>query len=170
MRVTALAIGVALALFVGAAGCTKRPDPSVSTEKALKEANLTTVKVEWDDDARIAHLRGRVDSVADRDRAAELAASAVGTSGKVLNEVTIKDVNEHTADDLDGQIRSELKRMIDHDPAVKDRDINFDVTNGVVTVKGEVRTVAEKTRVTELVRSAPGVKDFANALEVKAEK
>lgn len=170
MRVTHLVVPVALALIVSAVGCAKGPDPAASTEKALKDANLTTVKVAWDDDTRIAHLRGTVDSVADRDRAEELAASAVGTSGKVLNEVTIKNVNEHTADDLDGQIRSELKRMVDNDPAVKDRDIDFDVTNGVVTVKGEVRTVAEKTRVTELVRSGPGVKNFANALEVKAEK
>jgi len=30
--------------------------------------------------------------------------------------------------------------------------------------------VAEKTKVSEIVRSAPGVKDFANALEIKPEQ
>jgi len=39
-----------------------------------------------------------------------------------------------------------------------------------ITVKGNVRSGAEKTKVTEVVRSAPGVKDFANALEIKPEK
>jgi BON domain-containing protein len=38
---------------------------------------------------------------------------------------------------------------------LRDRDIDFDVHNGVVTVKGEVRTAEEKNKVTELVRAAP---------------
>jgi osmotically-inducible protein OsmY len=163
-------IGLVVALALAAFACNKGPDPSPFTEKALKEANLTAVTVKWDDDARIAHLRGTVDSVADRDKAEEVASAAVGTSGKVLNEVTIKNVNDDSAANFDGQIRSELKRMIGNDQTLRDRDINFDVSNGVVTVKGEVRTVAEKTRVTDLVRSAPGVKNFANALDVKAER
>ena len=60
--------------------------------------------------------------------------------------------------------------MVDDDKVLKDRDVHFDVTNGVVTVKGEVQSASEKTRVTELVRSAPGVKDMANALEITAVK
>ena len=96
-----------------------------------------------------------------------MAETAVGTSGKVLNEVTIENVNEKTADDMDGRIRSELKDMMNRDQVLRDRDIDFDVNNGVVTVKGDVRTTAEKTKVTDMVKSAPGVKDFANALEIK---
>jgi osmotically-inducible protein OsmY len=41
------------------------------------------------------------------------------------------------------------------------------ITNGVVTVKGEVQSAAEKQRVTDLTREAR-VKDMANALEIKA--
>jgi osmotically-inducible protein OsmY len=167
MHVKEFSLAAAIVIALGAGACSEAPDPSTSTEKALREANLNDVKVEWDKDARIAHLQGTVDSATDRDRAEQLASSAVGTSGRVLNEVTIKGINEHTADDLDGQIRSALKNMLDDDQVLRDRDVNFDVANGVVTVKGEVRSVAEKTKVTDLVRSAPGVKDFANALEVK---
>ena len=58
--------------------------------------------------------------------------------------------------------------MVDRDTTLTDRDINFDVNNGVVTVKGRVRSAAEKNRVAELVKSAPGVKDFANGLEIDA--
>ncbi len=84
--------------------------------------------------------------------------------------MTIKNVNEKSADDLDRDIRSHLKDAVNDDPALRDRDVDFDVNNGVVTVKGEVRTAAEKTRVSEIVRSAPGVKDMANALEIKPKK
>jgi osmotically-inducible protein OsmY len=166
-------ITLAAVLFCVLAGpaCSRsEPSPASNTEKALKDAHLNDVKVDWDKDVRIAHLRGTVDSPSDRERAEQVAASTVGTSGKVLNEITIKGINEDTAGDLDGQVRSALKRMVGNDPVLKDRDVNFDVTNGVVTVKGDVRSVAEKTKVSEIVRSAPGVKDFANALEIKPEQ
>ena len=158
----------AVVLSIALAACaSKTPNPTAGMEQALKEAKLESVKVEWDNDAHIAHLRGTVDSPGDRARAEDIASSVVGTSGKILNELTVKGMNEHTADDLDGQIRSALKKMVNDDQVLMDRDINFEVTNGVVTIKGEVRTAAEKTKATEIVRSAPGVKDLANALEIK---
>jgi len=38
----------------------------------------------------------------------------------------------------------------------------------MVTIKGEVATADEKTRVEQLAKAAPGVKDVANGLEIKA--
>jgi osmotically-inducible protein OsmY len=160
----------ALAVAVSSGACNRAPDPTRVTETALKESNLSSVKVEWDKDARVAHLKGTVDTPTDRDRAEHVAAAAVGTSGKVLNEVTIKGLNDKTADEMDGQIKSTLKQMVKDDPTLKDRDISFEVNNGAVTVKGDVETAAEKTKVTEIVRAAPGVKDLANALEIKPKK
>jgi hyperosmotically inducible periplasmic protein len=172
MRVTHTSVVVAFTLALGAGACSTNevPDPSDRTEQALKDANIPDVNVDWDKEARVAHLKGSVDSSRERERAEEVAETAVGTSGKVLNELTIEEVNEKTADDMDGRIRGDLKDMIDRDQVLRDRDINFDVNNGVVTVKGEVRTTAEKTKVTEFVKAAPGVKDFANALEIKPAK
>jgi osmotically-inducible protein OsmY len=57
--------------------------------------------------------------------------------------------------------------MIDNDPVLKERDINFDVHNGMVAVKGEVRSADEKNRVGQMVAAAPGVKDVANGLEIR---
>ena len=153
-----------------AAACNREPNPTDAAERALQEANIAGVGVEWDDEARIAHLRGTVDTSSDRARAEEVVESAVGTTGRVLNELTVKGLNDDSADDLDGRIRSALDEMIDRDPALKERDIDFDVTNGVVTVKGEVRSAAAKAKVTEIVRAAPGVKDMANSLEIEAEQ
>jgi len=161
-------LGLFVILFAGA--CTRTPDPSAGTEKALKDANLSQVTIDWDKDARIAHLKGTVDTPTDRQRAEDVAAAAVGTTGRVLNELTIRGVNDKTAGDFDGQIKRTLKRMINDDPMLRDRDVDFDVNNGAVTVKGTVQTAAEKARVTQLVQAAPGVKEFANALEIKAPK
>jgi osmotically-inducible protein OsmY len=154
---------------LGFAACTttSAPDPTDRAEQALEQANLSVVDVDWDEDARVAHLTGTVESTADRERAGEVATAAVGTTGKVLNEVTIKGINESAADNLDGRIRSDLKRMIGEDQVLRDRNIEFNVNNGVVTVKGDVRTVAEKNHVTDIVKTAPGVKDMANSLVIK---
>jgi osmotically-inducible protein OsmY len=160
-------MSVAVAIACALTACQQGPNPENEAEKALRDANLTSVSFEWDRDARVGHLRGTVDSTSDRRRAEDVAASAVGTSGRVLNELTVKGLNEDTADDLDGRIRSALKKSIDNDATLDGRDIDFEVRNGVVTVKGKVRSAAEKAKVTEIVHAAPGVKDMANALEIE---
>jgi len=153
-----------------AAGCGGRVDHKENVEKALTEANLDQVAVDVDDDAQIVHLKGTVGSMSERTRAEEVAAAAVGTSGRVLNEITVEGLNSETADDLDGQIQDTLDRMVDNDPVLRERDVNFEVSNGTVTIKGEVRSAEEKNKVGEIVKAAPGVKDFANALEIRPEQ
>ena len=154
-----------------AAGCrSSGPNPTEQVQSGLRSANLNDVNVEWDTSARIAHLKGTVDRPTDRQRAEDIATATVGTTGTVLNEVTIKGLNDTTAGNLDSEIKSQLKKMRDADAILRDRDIDFEVNNGVVTVKGEVRNAEEKNKVTELVRAAPGVKDMANALEIKPPK
>lgn len=161
---------LALTLALAAGACSSDRDPSDQVSKALKDAKLEDVKVDWDKDAHIAHLKGTVDQPTDKQRAQEVASAAVGTTGRVLNEVTVKGINEKSAADMDSDIHDHLKDAIKADQVLRDRDIDFDVNNGVVTVKGEVRTAAEKTKVSDIVRGAPGVKDMANALEIKPKK
>ena len=170
MRVNNFGFALMFAATLGVAACSRPagPNPTDNAERALKDAKLDHVKFDWDRDARVGHLKGTVDSAAEKSRAEEVVNAAVGTTGRVVNEVTIEGVNQNTADDMDGRIRSDLKRAVDNDPMLKDRDINFDVNNGAVTVKGEVRTAAEKNKVTDIVKGEPGVKDMANALEIKA--
>jgi osmotically-inducible protein OsmY len=157
----------ALLCGVLAAACGRSPDTKGNVEKALEQANIDNVDVQVDRDANVVHLRGTVDTTADRTRAEEVANAAVGTSGRVLNELTVEGLNAGTADDFDGQIEDNLDRAMDGDPVLKERDINFEVRNGMVTIKGEVRSADEKARVGQVVAAAPGVKDVANALEIR---
>jgi hyperosmotically inducible protein len=161
---SALCLSLAL---VSAEACNRGPDPSDKVSRAMKDANLGDVKVDWDKEAHVAHLKGSVDQPTDRQRAEEVATAAVGSTGRVLNEVTIKGVNDKTANDFDSDIRKHVQDAVNSDPMLRDRDIDVDVNNGVVTVKGEVRSAAEKAKVTEIVRATPGVKNMANALEIK---
>jgi len=151
-------------------GCGRGEDTRENVAKALEQANLRNVAVDVDNDSNIVHLKGTVGTMAERTRAEEVATAAVGTSGRVLNELTVEGLNSETADDLDDEIQDTLDRMVDNDPVLRERDINFEVTNGMVTVKGEVRNAREKDQVTQILKAAPGVKDFANALEIHPEQ
>jgi hyperosmotically inducible protein len=156
-----LALGAAVML---AGACDRGPDPKGRVEQNLKQANIEHVNVDYDRDARVVHLKGAVDSSAEKERADEIAHEAVGTSGKVANELTVKGVDQRTADDMDGAIRKELNAKVDNDRALEGRDINFDVNNGVVTIKGEVRSAAEKDQVGQMARSTANVKEVVNSL------
>ena len=133
---------------------------------ALKQANIDDVRANYDSDSKVVHLRGNVETTVERERAEEIAEKAVGTSGKVLNEVTVDNVDSRSANDNDGQIRSQLNDMVDRDPQLTDRSINFDVNNGAVEVKGMVASAGEKNKVTDMARSVAGVRDVANGLTV----
>jgi osmotically-inducible protein OsmY len=160
-------VAAAAAVCLGMA-CHRAPDTEDTLRKALDQANMHQVDVKLDNDEHIVHLKGVVGSMAERSRAEEVADAVVGTSGRVLNELTVKGLNDTTADDLDGDIHKNLDRMIDNDPTLKQRDIDFEVTNSMVAIKGTVRSADEKNRVGDMTKVAPGVKDVANGLQIES--
>ena len=166
---------VAGALLVAGAisisACNRAPDPGEQVKDALKAAAIEDVNVNYDRDSKAIHLTGSVESAAIKKQAEQVAAKAVGTSGNVLNELTVEGTaGESRADDLDGTIRGRLNDMVDNDPALKDRDVNFDVNNGAVEIKGSVASAVEKERVGQMVRGAQGVKDMSNGLEIRPDE
>jgi osmotically-inducible protein OsmY len=167
---TAATITTVVAVVIALSACNRASNPTEEVNRSLKQANLNDVSLDWDGGARVAHLKGTVDRPTDRRRAEEIAAAAVGTTGRVLNEVTVKGMNEPSAANLDGDIKDQLKSIVDNDPVLRDRSITFEVNNGAVLVKGDVQSAGEKAKLTEIVRSAPGVKDFANAVQIKPPK
>ena len=157
----------ALISLILAGACNRGPDPKNLVSDELKNANINHVNVDYDRNAHVVHLKGAVETTAERSRAEEIAQRAVGTSGTVANELTVKGVDDRSADDHDGDIRRVLKDKVDNDPVLKDRHINFDVNNGVVTIKGDVRTAAEKQTVGQMAQSTQNVKEVVNSIDVK---
>ena len=158
-----------MALVLLAMACDRGPDTEDTVRKALDQANMNAVEVDVDREANIVHLQGTVGTMADRTRANEIATAVVGTSGRVLNELTVEGLTSRSADDFDGQIIDRVDEMLDNDPVLRERDVNIQVTNGMVAITGEVRTADEKNTVEQLVKAAPGVKDVANGLQIRDE-
>jgi len=144
-----------------------QPDWASRADNALAQANLGSVDAEADQDGRVIHLKGTVPTEADRKRAGEVAQSAVGNNAQIANEVMVAGGDRAMADDPDSGIHTRLTNLVDQDATLKDRRIDFDVVNGVVTIQGTVASADERLRVAELVRTVPGVLDVINALEVR---
>ena len=68
----------------------------------------------------------------------------------------------------DGQLTAKIKSKMTLDDLVQARTINVDTKDGVVTVKGRVRTEAERQRALQLARETAGVKAVVDQLVVEA--
>jgi osmotically-inducible protein OsmY len=160
---------VSLAMLMTAllsSACDRGPDPKDRIERELDSASINDVNVDYDRSNSIVHLKGEVDNSGEKSRAEQIAQEAVGTSGRVANELTVKGIDDKTADDMDNAIRRELNAKVENDRTLNDRGVNFDVNNGVVTIKGEVRTDTEKAKVAEMAKTTQNVRDVVNALEI----
>ncbi len=155
-------------LTVGLAACSSSGNsPGDRVDKAIKQANVKNVNVDYDKNANVVHLKGNVDSTYDRAKAEQVATDVVGTSGKVVNELTVNGVDNKTADDMDSQIKTRLNDRVKADPELSNETVDFNVNNGVVTVTGRVKTAEEKAKVEQMVKGTTGVKDVANELDVQ---
>jgi hyperosmotically inducible protein len=164
---TARWCAAAIAIFLVGA-CSRTPEAEENVRKALDEADIEEVEVYVDEEATVVHLAGTVETLADRTRAGEIAAATVGTTGRVINELTVQAL-EVPPDDPDEQLTSALDRLIDKDATLRERDVNVHVDDGRVTVTGEVRTAAEKERVSSLIKGAAGVIAIDNQLQLHTE-
>lgn len=167
-RLASVAILSAGLSFAGA--CSNGNTAGDRVDKALKDANVKNVNVDYDKNAQVVHLKGKVDTTYDKERADQIANSVVGTSGKVVNELSVEGVDDKTADDMDSQIQTHLNDAVKADSTLTNENIDFHVNNGVVTITGEVNTAQDKARVGELAKGTTGVKDVANELSIKGEK
>ena len=80
------------------AGCGGAPGTADMVSDALQQASIRDVKVEADNGGKVVHLRGTVETLADRVRAAEIAAAIVGTSGGIRNELRVSGIDDHIGD------------------------------------------------------------------------
>ena len=96
-----------------------------------------------------------VDPATARDRAArvgEKAAAAINEAGEALD---------------DGRLTAKIKSKMALDDTIEARHINVDTQNNVVTLRGSVRTEAERQRALQLARETRGVTSVVDQLQVR---
>jgi len=165
-------LSIVMATALACSEKSKAPDVSNDVRHALDQAGLNDVKVSQDRDKAVVTLTGNVRSEDDKTRAESIVRSVAG--GEVVaNEIAVRpNGDESTAkrvdSDLDSGIDKNLEAMlVQH--RMK-RDVRYDVNNGVVTLKGDVPSQAQRSSVQRLAEEVPNVKQVVNELEVKNQK
>lgn len=68
---------------------------------------------------------------------------------------------------FDTEMEVRLLDRLELDHFLRDREIHLWVVDGAVSVTGEVWTPLEKARVSELIRTVPGVIDVASEIQIR---
>jgi hyperosmotically inducible protein len=159
-----------------ASGCasnsTKAPDVTASIRQALDQAGLKDVSVSQDRDKNLITLTGKVANDNDKLQAESIARSMARTQ-VVSNQISVRPPGEESIakkveSDLDKGIEKNLDAVLVQHRLTK--DVRYEVNNGVVTLKGSVRSQSQRATVEKLAAQVPNVKQVVNELEVKNQK
>jgi hyperosmotically inducible protein len=150
----------------------KAPDVAGDIRHSLDQAGLNDVSVSQDRDKSVVTLSGKVATDNDKARAESVARSIAGTE-VVSNEIGVRpNGDESTAKKVDSDLDSGIDKNLDAmliQHKMK-RNVRYDVNNGVVTLKGDVPSQAQRSSVEKLAEQVPNVKQVVNELEVKHQK
>jgi hyperosmotically inducible periplasmic protein len=114
--------------------------------------------------ARVVHLRGKVDSREAKSAAAEVARGIDGVSD-VKNELQVVPPKERkAAENNDKEITRQVNDRLSKDAGLKRAKIDVRTDAGVVVLSGEVPNITTSARASELARSIPGVRSVKNDL------
>ncbi len=150
---------------------TPRDDNSYkdSVKQALQQSELQDVTVDEDKDKNTITLGGKVHSEDARNKAEEVAKAAAGNR-TIANEISVQPVgaeseSKEIASDLDTSIEKTYKAALTAQGLDK-RHIRFDAKNGVLRLKGSVKTPAERNRAEQLAQATPNVRQVLNQIDV----
>lgn len=137
--------------------------------KALEQADLKDVNVSEDRDKNTITLGGKVHSQEAKDKAGDVAKSVAG--GRIVaNEISVEPVDRGSEArsierNVDGAIEKNYKAALIANGLDK-HHIRYDAKNGVLTLKGSVKTKEERDQAQKVAASIPNVQQVLNELDV----
>jgi osmotically-inducible protein OsmY len=175
MRLKNLKMLVAAPLLLASLGlaCSKSANDisyKDGVQKALEQADLKDVTVSEDRDKNTITLAGSVHSDDAKQRAGDVAKTAAGDR-VVANEVSVQPVGAESeakdmASNLDDAIEKNYKAAL-IGKGLDKQHIHFDVKNGVLTLKGSVKSVPQRSEAQQLAQAVPNVQQVLNQIDVK---
>jgi hyperosmotically inducible protein len=171
-RTGALAMGLLLLVTIGAAGCEQRRDTQVVDTP--NGSTVTTTETVGVDHERVDQAKDAAGRAADQaGAAADSAAAAAGraadkagaAAGRAADQVSAS-AHDAKSNLSDAGLTAKVKTRLGTDSRVHATDINVDTNHGVVTLKGNVASEAERKAAVDLARGTDGVSDVVDQLKV----
>ena len=164
---------VAIVTLLLCVACTKTADSvsyKDSVKQALQQADLTDVSVSEDRDKNTITLGGTVHSDDAKAKAVDVAKQAAPTR-VVANEISVQPVGaeseaKNMASDLDDAIEKNYEAAL-ISKGLNKQHIYFSAKNGVLTLKGSVKTASERQQAQRAALSVPKVQQVLNQIDVK---
>jgi len=159
-------------LILSTVACSQRANDvsyKDSVKKALEQADLKDVTVDEDRDKNTVTLRGKVHSENAKQQAGEIAQAAAGTR-IIANEISIEPVGlesqaKKIESNVDDAIEKNYKAMLISKGLDKQK-IDFKANNGVLTLKGKVKTPQQRQQAEQVAANVPNVAQVVNEIEV----
>ena len=177
MRITRALAVLALLGAVFTIACSQQkantPDVTNQIKDALKANNLDDVKVSENRDKGVVTLSGDVKSEEAKTQAEDIAKQNAGGL-IVANEIGVRPQGaegeaKKVDKNLDKAIEDNYRAAITAN-GMDNQHIHFDSTNGVITLKGDVDTPAQREAAEKMAAKIPNVSQVVNELEVKGGK
>jgi hyperosmotically inducible protein len=172
-RLTGIFLAAGLIAMLQACSTTpKAPNVKANIQASLDQSGLKDVSVAQDRDKGVITLNGHVPSDADKYHAESIARSFA--SGQVVaNQIAVWPAGETSAaktinSDLDKGIEKNLDAALLQ--ASLHDDVKYDVTNGVVTLTGEVNSEEKRSAAQMTASRVPNVQQVVNKLEVSNQR
>jgi hyperosmotically inducible protein len=149
----------------------QHPDYKDAVNTAMTRNNLGVVSVSQDREKGVITLTGDVET-ADQKGQAETVAAAAAPGYAIANEIGVRPVGQESQakaveSNLDDGIESNFKASLKAHKELDDQHISFDVKNGTLVLKGNVKSPAQKAQAQKLAKAVPNVKDVVNEIEVR---
>ncbi len=169
MKIKVLLMTTALFLATAACNQTSRKSEADSVKQALEQADLKGVTVSDDADKKTVTLNGTLHSDEAKSRAGEVAKSAA-PDRTIANEISVQPVGDESQaksvqSNLDDGIESNYKAALVASRLNK-QSIHYDAKNGVLTLKGAVKTPQQKAEAEQLASKIPNVQQVVNQIDV----
>ena len=172
-----VSLAIVLLTLAFAVACSQQkantPDAKPAVQDALKAAGYNNISVDQDRDKGVITLTGDVPTDADKDKVAQIAQGAA--NGMVVsnqvgvrpegNEGEAKKVDKATDDAIEDHMKAAIAAH-----KWENQHIRYDAKNGVLTLKGDVDTTAQREQINDVAKNVPGVQQVVNELQVKGEK
>jgi len=177
MRITHFLALFALVAALFTIACSQQkantPDVTDQIKDSLKANNLGDVKVSEDKDKGVVTLSGDVKSDEQKAQAEDIARKSAGGL-IVANEIGVRPEGaegdaKKVDKNLDKGIEDNFKAALTEN-GMDNQHIRFDSKNGVLTLKGDVDSPAQRQSAEKMAAKIPNVTQVVNELEVKGAK
>jgi hyperosmotically inducible protein len=166
----------ALLFATGIAGCSRSDtrSPAVADEirKSLDQSGYKDVSVSQDREKGVVTLTGHVAADSDKQQVESIAKS-MSVGQVVADEIQVLPPGaERDAKAVDSDLDKGIDKNLDAALIQNrlNRDISYDVKNGVVTLKGNVNSEIRRNQAAHIASSVPNVQQVVNELQVKNQK